>query len=112
MIKLEAALLKLIGRYPVYMRPPYLDYNNKVLGYLKELGYKVISRDVETNDWQRNPTNSFNLFTKSLNSGNRLILAHDVYKETVDTLLPRMIKEIQKRKLKGESCSSVPLLSP
>lgn len=103
MIKVEEHLLKLIGKFPVYMRPPYLDTNDKVLGYLKELDYRVISRDVETNDWQKNPTASIAAFISSVNAGNRLVLAHDVHKETVEVLLPAMIKEIQKRGLKGES---------
>jgi peptidoglycan/xylan/chitin deacetylase (PgdA/CDA1 family) len=102
MIKVEEHLLKLIGRYPVYMRPPYLDLNTNVLGYLKELGYRVISRDVETDDWKKDPKASIDAFIKSVNAGNRLVLAHDVHKETVEVLLPAMIKEIQKRGLKGE----------
>ncbi|KAH6691494.1 polysaccharide deacetylase family protein [Plectosphaerella plurivora] len=101
MIKVEEHLLKLIGKFPVYMRPPYLDTNAQVLGYLKELDYRVISRDVETNDWQKNPTASIAAFISSVNAGNRLVLAHDVHKETVEVLLPAMIKEIQKRGLKA-----------
>lgn len=101
MIKIEEHLLPMIGRYPLYMRPPFLEANDKVLGYLRDLDYKVISRDVETMDWADNAPNSMALFRKALDDGGRLVLAHEPRAITIDILLPKMIQEVQKRGLKA-----------
>jgi peptidoglycan/xylan/chitin deacetylase (PgdA/CDA1 family) len=105
MIKIEEHLLKMIGRYPLYMRPPFLETDARILGYLRDLDYKVISRDVETNDWMRNPPSSMAAFRKALDNGGRLILAHEPIDETINIILPKMIEEVKKRGLKGELSS-------
>lgn len=102
MTKLEVEMRRLIGRYPTYMRPPYFAYNAATLKSMKDLGYKVVIADIDTNDWQNNPTKSFSAFVDGLKKKGSIVLAHDVHKSTVQTLLPKMIAEIKKRGLKGE----------
>ncbi|KAH7048917.1 hypothetical protein BKA57DRAFT_513884 [Linnemannia elongata] len=56
MNKLDVALKALIGKRPVYMRPPYGNTSPAALDYLGSHGYKVINWNLDTNDWQH-PTN-------------------------------------------------------
>ncbi|GJJ76722.1 peptidoglycan-N-acetylglucosamine deacetylase [Entomortierella parvispora] len=49
---LDDALLKIIGKRPVYMRPPYGNTSPESLEYLGSAGYKVVNWNVDTNDWQ------------------------------------------------------------
>ncbi|KAF9909849.1 chitin deacetylase, partial [Linnemannia zychae] len=48
----DVALKELIGKRPVYMRPPYGNTSPSSLEYLGEKGYKVINWNVDTDDWQ------------------------------------------------------------
>ncbi|KAG0355165.1 hypothetical protein BG005_005906 [Podila minutissima] len=52
MTKLDDALKGIIGKRPVYMRPPYGNTSPAALDYLGAHGYKVINWNVDTNDWQ------------------------------------------------------------
>ncbi|KAG0055055.1 chitin deacetylase [Gryganskiella cystojenkinii] len=51
MKQLDDALLKIIGKRPVYMRPPYGNTSPAALEYLGSNGYKVVNWNVDTNDW-------------------------------------------------------------
>jgi peptidoglycan/xylan/chitin deacetylase (PgdA/CDA1 family) len=93
MQKVEQALVNIIGIKPAYMRPPYLETSGQFLPTLKGLGYKVITDDIDTGDWNKNtPAQSEQLFTKAGATGNGHIpLMHEVYPGTVDTLTPWLI---------------------
>ncbi|KAM0330632.1 hypothetical protein ACHAQA_003582 [Verticillium albo-atrum] len=100
MTDFETELRRLIGYYPTYMRAPYFDYNAKTLAVMKALGYRVIHADLDTNDWKLDVPASIAAFKAGV-ANNRLVLAHDVHETTVKTLLPQMIKEVQRLKLKA-----------
>ncbi|KAF6811078.1 polysaccharide deacetylase, partial [Colletotrichum musicola] len=51
MQRLEQALVNIVGKKPAYMRPPYLATGGSVLPTMKTLGYKVITNDVDSGDW-------------------------------------------------------------
>ena len=71
MQKVEQALVNIIGKKPAYMRPPYLETSGQFLPTLKGLGYKVITDDVDTGDWNKNtPQQSQAKFTAAGASGN------------------------------------------
>jgi len=48
----ENKIYNLIGKKPVVFRPPYGDYNNRLIKVLNELGYYVIQWDVDSLDWK------------------------------------------------------------
>ncbi|KAK3317179.1 deacetylase-like protein [Cercophora scortea] len=102
MTKLEQATVNLIGRKPAYMRPPYLDTAGQFLPTMKSLGYKVITDDVDTGDWNsKTPTQSEQLFTSAGAKGNGHIpLMHEVYPGTVNTLTPWLINWAKTNNLK------------
>ncbi|KAI5464882.1 polysaccharide deacetylase family protein [Mariannaea sp. PMI_226] len=105
MTKLESALVDIIGKFPTYMRPPYLTTNSKVLKTLGDLGYHVIEDSIDTHDWENDTPDAIKtsekLFNKALNAGGSITLCHDVYEQTADALLPHMISAIKNRGLKG-----------
>jgi peptidoglycan/xylan/chitin deacetylase (PgdA/CDA1 family) len=102
MTKVEDALVNLIGKKPAYMRPPYLDTSGAVLPTLKAMGYKVITDDIDTGDWNHNtPAQSEALFTQAGPGGNGHIpLMHEVYNTTVHELTPWLINWAKQNNLK------------
>ncbi|KAG8769141.1 hypothetical protein FRC16_006792 [Serendipita sp. 398] len=93
MQKLEGALNKIIGKKPTYMRPPYLATGGNVLSTMKTLGYRVITDDIDSGDWNGlTAQQSEQRFQQAGTSGNGHIpLMHEVYASTVNTLVPWLI---------------------
>lgn len=58
---MDDALIKIIGKRPVYMRPPYGNTSPAALDYLGDHGYKVVNWNVDTNDWMHPLAYSNNL---------------------------------------------------
>ncbi|KAH7029862.1 uncharacterized protein B0I36DRAFT_245464 [Microdochium trichocladiopsis] len=105
MVTLEETLLSMVGKYPTYMRPPFLAWNDEVLSVMRFLGYKVISNNLDTVDWDNNTPetwpNAVANFKAALDAGGSLVLFHDVHQTTVENLLPEMIKIVKERGLKA-----------
>lgn len=102
MTRLEQALANIIGKKPTYMRPPYLATGGNVLSVMKNLGYKVITDDIDTGDWNnQSPQQSQQLFTRAGAGGNGHIpLMHETYASTVNTLTPWLINWAKNNNLK------------
>ncbi|KAF4996696.1 hypothetical protein FGRMN_4354 [Fusarium graminum] len=86
----------MIGKYPVYMRPPYFSFNEHTLQVLGQLGYKVIIADIDTNDWRYSSGGvepSLASFNSGLSNGDSIVLMHDVHQNTVDNILPLIISQ-------------------
>ena len=102
MQKVEQALVNMIGKKPAYMRPPYLKTGGQVLPTMKKLGYRVITDDVDSGDWNnQTPAQSQSKFQQAGASGNGHIpLMHEVYPGTVQTLTPWLINWAKQNNLK------------
>ncbi|KAB8239482.1 chitin deacetylase [Aspergillus alliaceus] len=104
MTRLEAVLQPAMGDIPTYMRPPYFDINDQVLGVMRDLGYKVITSSIDTKDYENNDhtriDHSYEKFVNELNAGGSIVLAHDIHEQTVVNLARRMLEEIKARGLK------------
>ncbi|KAJ4360847.1 uncharacterized protein N0V89_001414 [Didymosphaeria variabile] len=102
MTKLETALVNIIGVKPTYMRPPYLETSGSVLSTMKTLGYRVITDDVDAEDWNgKTPAQSEAKFQAAGASGNGHIpLMHETYQGTVETLTPWLINWAKTNNLK------------
>lgn len=109
MTKLEDEFIKILGKFPIYMRPPYLSYNTQTLKVLGELGYKVIDADIDTLDWQHNAPHavghSLELFSGRLWNGGSIVLMHDIHRSTVENLVPLVIKRLLQSGKRGERFS-------
>lgn len=114
MTRLEQALVNIIGVKPTYMRPPYLATGGSVLSTMKTLGYRVITDDIDSGDWNnQTPQQSQQKFTQAGAGGNGHIpLMHETYASTVDTLTPWLINWAKNNNLKlvtvgeSDSCAS------
>ncbi|KAK4238766.1 carbohydrate esterase family 4 protein [Achaetomium macrosporum] len=102
MTKVEDALVNLIGKKPAYMRPPYLETGGQFLPTMASMGYKVITDDVDSGDWNnRTPQQSQQVFQQAGTSGNGHIpLMHETYQSTVQTLTPWLINWAKQNNLK------------
>jgi len=57
MIRNEQAFLDILGKYPTYMRPPYIACGPACKSTMGALGYHVIIWDLDTDDYnQDSPT--------------------------------------------------------
>ena len=109
MQQLENALQTIIGKKPRYMRPPYLATGGNVLPTLGNLGYKVITNDVDSQDWQYAPDQAIATVNTLLDQGGRLTLLHDPLQPTVQQILPGVIQAVQSRGLRGKFCATLML---
>ena len=93
MQKVDQALINIIGVKPTYMRPPYLATGGAVLSTMRTLGFRVITDDVDAEDWNgKTPAQSEAKFTAAGAGGNGHIpLMHETYAGTVNTLTPWLI---------------------
>ncbi|KAF2762024.1 polysaccharide deacetylase [Pseudovirgaria hyperparasitica] len=102
MQQLEQAFVNIVGRKPTYMRPPYLATGGSVLGTMKTLGYRVITDDVDSEDWNgKTVAQSEAKFTAVGAGGNGHIpLMHETYATTVNQLTPWLINWAKQNNLK------------
>ncbi|KAM0542280.1 hypothetical protein ACHAPJ_012888 [Fusarium lateritium] len=86
----------ILGKYPVYMRPPYFSFSDRTLRVLGQLGFKVIIADIDTNDWLHQTIGdvepSLEAYKDGLNNGGSIVLMHDVHINTVENILPQIIQ--------------------
>lgn len=81
---------------PTLFRPPYGDYNNRVIELADSLGYTTIQWSVDSLDWKDLSAEEIELrVLKDLNPGD-IVLFHNNGLHTAEAL-PAIIKECQKR---------------
>ncbi|CAO3700139.1 unnamed protein product [Rhizopus microsporus] len=108
MTKLEKIFKSVIGKTPVYMRPPSGAYDDNTLATLGQLGYKVILWDIDSNDWRYKDiaslANEQQEYKSVIEADNKkkphghIALQHDVHKKTIDKLVPWVISYIKSKK--------------
>lgn len=107
MALLSNQFIHMIGKDPVYMRPPYFSFSDRTLGVLGQLGYKVIIADIDTNDWQYSSFGgaeaSVDSYNYGLSQGGSIVLMHDVHQNTVENILPRIIQATRRSGKRGKS---------
>ncbi|KAJ2959443.1 hypothetical protein NQZ79_g5076 [Umbelopsis isabellina] len=102
MEQLEDALMRVIGVKPAFMRPPYGNSNEKTTQVLNDLGYTVVTWNVDTKDYETHDlTQEMDNYKTELppsDSGEGgIALEHDVYKQTVEELAASAIKYIEEQ---------------
>ncbi|KAI9247033.1 hypothetical protein BY458DRAFT_527497 [Sporodiniella umbellata] len=108
MKKLETIFRAVIGKNPLYMRPPAGSYDDTTLAALGKMGYKVILWDIDSNDWRYKDSASLSREMKNykdvIEKDNKkkphghIALQHDVHHKTVDKLVPWVISYIKSKK--------------
>jgi peptidoglycan/xylan/chitin deacetylase (PgdA/CDA1 family) len=109
MSKNEMALNNIIGKFPTYMRAPYIKCSGKsgCLEDMKRLGYHVVDWTVDTTDTVK--PKDFNAMksavdaglAKSAKSGSLILIQHDTVHMSALELTKYVLEEIQRRKWKA-----------
>jgi peptidoglycan/xylan/chitin deacetylase (PgdA/CDA1 family) len=109
MSKNEMALINIIGKYPTYMRAPYIKCSamSGCLGDMKRLGYHVVDWTVDTTDTVK--PDDFNAMKSAVDaglattkqSGSLILIQHDTVRVSALKLTRYILEEIQKRKWKA-----------
>lgn len=76
---------KLIGKRPVFFRPPFGEYNNNVIRTANELGYQVIQWSIDSLDWMEPGVDKIVERVLKAESGD-IILMHNNAPETPEAL--------------------------
>lgn len=100
MTQLSDALQRLISRRPRHFRPPYGALNSNVQTLLSSWGYKVITWNLDTNDW-RTPDTAPNVTAvfNGVNPMRKIVLMHDTLQYTVEPFTQNLINFIRQRGL-------------
>lgn len=105
-LRLEEGLTAVLGFYPTYFRPPFGTCDTpECQADLGGLGYHVVNFDVDTKDYEHDtPAGigvSMEVFAGAVagrpNDGAFIVLSHDVYKQTAETLVPFMLETLAER---------------
>jgi peptidoglycan/xylan/chitin deacetylase (PgdA/CDA1 family) len=104
MQQVEDALMNILGVYPVYMRPPFLEVGGVTLEVLAEMEYYVITEDIDTEDWQNtSPTlipASLTNYENGIAAGGSLSLSHDPLENTANWLVGQIVSYLDSQGLK------------
>ncbi|CAG8519630.1 6184_t:CDS:1, partial [Racocetra fulgida] len=78
------------GVRPIYMRPPFGDYDDRIRDICAQLGYKVVIWDKDSADWHFNDTgfqtswiaSNFSSWMNETSTTGHISLEHDLYEVT------------------------------
>ncbi|KAI9622982.1 hypothetical protein H4Q26_014925 [Puccinia striiformis f. sp. tritici PST-130] len=103
----EQAMIRILGVKPLYMRPPYGEYNDVVLQVLRDRGYKGLIMWNQDSGDTFTPTPSSAQIIDSYRSfpEKTISLNHEIKDFTVDQVIPAVIPILQQ---KGFSLQTVP----
>lgn len=86
---------KITGRKPILFRPPFGDYNNRLIETAKENGYYTIQWDVDSLDWKELGAQPVvDRVTRNVKNGS-IVLFHNNAKYVLE-YLPFVIERLQK----------------
>jgi len=97
MWRVEEALLKITGAYPAFMRPPFGSYNDLVVGASFNRNQSVALWDFDSGDsvgaTVAQQKKSYDQLIAE-HPSNVLSLEHEVYKSTVQQVLPYILPKL------------------
>lgn len=107
MYKNERAIANILGKYPVFMRAPYIKCGTECLGDMKSLGYKVVQWSVDSKDTE-GPTDLDGMkkaidegFAKAGPSGGILFIQHDTLPLSAIPLTEHILHKVKERQWKA-----------
>lgn len=114
MYKNERAIANIIGRYPAYMRAPYIEcsVDSGCMGDMKSLGYHVVSWQVDSTDWAHENDLSAMMhavdvaFTSTRDDGSMLFIQHDTISKSAIDLTGYILTKAAQKKWKGSYIAS------
>lgn len=97
MWRVEQALMKIVGAYPAFMRPPYGSYNDLVLEASRVRGQAVVTWDFDSQDSMgASAQQSINLYQQKIQQHPSTImpLNHETYSSTAYTVIPAVLPKL------------------
>lgn len=93
--KCDEKIKKITGKKPTLFRAPYGDYNNEVIGAMRESGHYTIQWDVDSLDWKNlSPEEITERVTSKVKPGS-IVLFHNAALHTPEAL-PVILERLQK----------------
>lgn len=93
--KCDEKIEKITGKKPTLFRAPYGDYNNDVVGAMRESGHYTIQWDVDSLDWKNlSPEEITERVTSKVKPGS-IVLFHNAAEHTPEAL-PIILEKLQK----------------
>ena len=93
-IACQEEIEKVTGVKPFLFRPPYGEYDNKVITTLRDLGYHSIQWDVDSLDWKEIPASEITERVVSKVKNGSIVLFHNAALHTPEAL-PTIIETLQ-----------------
>jgi peptidoglycan/xylan/chitin deacetylase (PgdA/CDA1 family) len=104
--RLETALKKILGIRPKWLRPPYGGQNSNMLNTMRGLNYKVVTWNLDTEDWNGVSVSASQNKFNSLGSDPRIIpLSHDALQSTAQQLGPWIANWAKQKGLRAVTLS-------
>lgn len=107
MIFNEMAFRNIVGFFPTYMRPPYLECSveSGCVDVMATLGYHIVTNNIDTKDYmndspeliQNSKMRFDSQLSSSANDHSYIVLAHDVHFQTVANLTEHMVRVARQR---------------
>ncbi|ORE07136.1 glycoside hydrolase/deacetylase [Rhizopus microsporus var. microsporus] len=93
-----------IGKKPAMMRPPEGNIDDNSLSVLTDLGYKVVTWDIDTRDWENHDLSgeldAYKSVMDSSSDHGHIALQHEVYEQTVNDLVPKVVEYAKEKDYK------------
>lgn len=77
---------ELIGKRPRFFRPPFGEYNNRVINTINDMGYQVIQWSIDSHDWMEPGVDYIVNRIMSNSSSGDIILMHNNAPDTAEAL--------------------------
>jgi peptidoglycan/xylan/chitin deacetylase (PgdA/CDA1 family) len=107
MFKNERAIANILGKYPTYMRAPYINCDSACLRDMKDLRYKVVEWNVDSTDAEH-PTDLEDMkgavdaaFAKAPDTGEVLLIQHDTLSTSALQLTRHILSKIKEKRWKA-----------
>ncbi|ORX57435.1 glycoside hydrolase/deacetylase [Hesseltinella vesiculosa] len=100
----ENVIMKAIGKKPAVMRPPYGSVTDRQIKVLNDIGYSVVTWNIDEQDWQSPSLDEEETTLERALATNSptgyISLEHDVYEQTATELAPAIVKAVKAKGLK------------
>lgn len=91
-------IYQLTGKRPELFRPPYGEYNNRVVQTVRNAGYQIVQWSLDSHDWREPGVDYiYNRVKNNISSGD-IILMHNNAPDTLpalEKLIPELKKEFE-----------------
>ena len=100
MQKLEVAFSNILGVKPTYMRPPNGATGGSVVSAMQKLGYRIVTWDVDSGDWNNVGVSTSQSRYSSAGTGQgHVVLNHETIASTVNELVPWVLNWAKSKNL-------------